>query len=216
MAGKVVETMNATGYTYICLEKDGKRGWSAVPATTVKVGDEIEILPGTEMGQFSSKSMNRTFDNIVFSRGIKGQADQPVGLPPLTSPAKPAMPAMPAGHPPMPDKDAAKPEMPAMPAGHPPLPEKDAAKPTGAETAPAGSAGNIAGKVVETMAAAGYTYICLEKDGKKTWVAAPPMKVAVGDELVLTPGFEMKQFTSKALNRTFDSIYFTSGPVEAK
>ena len=42
-AGKVVETMNSAGYTYICLEKDGKKRWAAIPATEVKDGDEIAI-----------------------------------------------------------------------------------------------------------------------------------------------------------------------------
>lgn len=68
--GKVVETMVSGGYTYICLEKDGKKGWSAVPPTEVKVGDEIVIRPGTEMGTFTSRTLNRTFDNIVFSPGV--------------------------------------------------------------------------------------------------------------------------------------------------
>jgi hypothetical protein len=75
------------------------------------------------------------------------------------------------------------------------------------------SAGQLSGKVVETMDAGGYTYVCLEKKGKKTWVAAPQMKVTVGQEMTFAPGGEMKNFTSKTLNKTFDSIIFTSGPV---
>jgi hypothetical protein len=69
-AGKVVETMNAGPYTYVCLEKDGKRGWAAVPVTEVKVGDEVELRGGTPMGAFTSKSLKRTFDNIVFAAGL--------------------------------------------------------------------------------------------------------------------------------------------------
>src|SRR6185369_2264163 len=67
---------------------------------------------------------------------------------------------------------------------------------------------NLSGKVVETMDAGGYTYICLEKDGKKTWAALPVMKVSVGDEMNLLNGAEMSNFPSKALNRTFDKIIF--------
>ena len=37
----------------------------------------------------------------------------------------------------------------------------------------------LSGKVVETMNAGGYTYVCLEKGGKKSWVAVPEMKVVV-------------------------------------
>lgn len=70
LSGKVVETMDGGGYTYICLEKDGKKTWAALPTTKVKVGEEIKILGGAVMPQFSSKALNRTFDEIVFSAGL--------------------------------------------------------------------------------------------------------------------------------------------------
>jgi hypothetical protein len=72
---------------------------------------------------------------------------------------------------------------------------------------------SLSGKVVETMNASGYTYVCLEKNGKKTWVAVPKMQVAVGKEMAFVPGIEMKDFESKSLKRTFDSIIFSGGPV---
>jgi len=74
---------------------------------------------------------------------------------------------------------------------------------------------SLSGKVVETMNAGGYTYVCLEKSGKKTWVAVPQMKVTVGQEMTFAPGAVMKNFPSKSLNRTFDSIVFSSGPMTA-
>jgi hypothetical protein len=72
--------------------------------------------------------------------------------------------------------------------------------------------GNITGKVVETMNASGYSYVCVEKNGKKTWVAVPEMKVAVGSKVSFLPGQVMTDFNSKSLNRTFDSIVFSGGP----
>ena len=71
----------------------------------------------------------------------------------------------------------------------------------------------ISGKVVETMNAGGYTYVCIEKKGVKTWVAVPQTDVKVGQQMAFQPGAEMKNFTSKTLNRTFDSIIFSAGPV---
>jgi hypothetical protein len=71
---------------------------------------------------------------------------------------------------------------------------------------------SLSGKVVKTMNAGGYTYVLLEKNGKKTWVAVPEMKVSVGQQMAFQPGQEMKNFTSKTLNRTFDSIIFSGGP----
>ena len=70
----------------------------------------------------------------------------------------------------------------------------------------------LSGKVVETMNAGGYTYVCLGKKGKKTWVAVPEMKVTVGQKIGFQPGMEMINFTSKSLNRTFERIIFSGGP----
>ena len=80
------------------------------------------------------------------------------------------------------------------------------------EPAPPNASG-LTGKVVETMNSGGYTYLCIEKDGKKTWAAVLEMKVTVGQEISLQPGYEMVNFTSKTLNRTFDRIIFSTGPV---
>ena len=71
----------------------------------------------------------------------------------------------------------------------------------------------LSGKVVETMNAGGYTYVCLEKRGNKMWVAVPEMKVTVGQKIGFQPGMEMINFTSKSLNRTFERIIFSGGPL---
>ncbi len=70
LSGKVVETMNAGGYTYVCIEKNAKKTWVAVPITEIKVGQQVTFIPGTEMGNFTSKTLNKTFDNIIFSTGL--------------------------------------------------------------------------------------------------------------------------------------------------
>jgi hypothetical protein len=73
----------------------------------------------------------------------------------------------------------------------------------------------LSGKIVETMNTGGYTYLRIEKKGKKTWAAVPEMKVTVGQKISLAPGQEMNNFTSKTLNRTFDKIIFSPGPIAA-
>jgi len=70
LSGKVVETMNSGGYTYVCLEKGGQKTWVAMPQTTVKVGQEVSCKLGMVMPNFTSKTLNRTFDSIVFSEGL--------------------------------------------------------------------------------------------------------------------------------------------------
>lgn len=72
----------------------------------------------------------------------------------------------------------------------------------------------LSGKVVETMDSGRYTYVFLEKNNKKTWVAVYKMKIVVGQEVAFKPGIEMRNFESKTLNRTFDRIIFSTGIVE--
>ena len=70
LSGKVVESVDSNGYTYVCLENEGLQTWAAIPATKVKAGTDITVYPGNIMHAFTSKSLNRTFENIVFSRGV--------------------------------------------------------------------------------------------------------------------------------------------------
>lgn len=68
--GPVVETMDSGGYTYVCVESQGQKRWAAIPATQVKLGDVVEIAGGMEMKNFTSSSLNRTFETIIFSPGL--------------------------------------------------------------------------------------------------------------------------------------------------
>jgi hypothetical protein len=84
-SGKVAETMNASGYTYVLLEKDGKKTWFAIPQTEIKVGKVITLQPGAEMINFTSKTLNRTFESIIFSGGLASQPGPAVGNKPSSS-----------------------------------------------------------------------------------------------------------------------------------
>jgi len=70
LSGKVVKTMTSGGYTYALIEKDNKKTWVAVPQTKITKGQTITFLPGAEMANFRSKTLNRTFDTIIFSAGV--------------------------------------------------------------------------------------------------------------------------------------------------
>jgi hypothetical protein len=66
------------------------------------------------------------------------------------------------------------------------------------------------GTVTSARTAGGYTYIKLKESGKESWIAALPMSVAVGDQVEYIGGDTMKDFKSKAMNQTFDSIRFVA------
>ena len=74
----------------------------------------------------------------------------------------------------------------------------------------------ITGIVTETMNTSGYTYLRISSQGKDTWVAIPETEVKKGEQISCMPGMEMKNFQSKTLGRTFESIIFSEGIVGAK
>ncbi len=64
--GRVLATLDAPGYTYMELENSGKRFWIAAPTTRVKVGDRVNYVQSMVMNNFASKTLNRSFDRIIF------------------------------------------------------------------------------------------------------------------------------------------------------
>ena len=67
-SGTVLEAMEGGGYTYMKLDQDGKTVWVAVTRTDVAVGDKVEYVEQMRMPNFTSKTLNRTFDQIVFAK----------------------------------------------------------------------------------------------------------------------------------------------------
>jgi hypothetical protein len=93
ISGKVMETMDASGYTYVLVDTGEEQIWVAGPQTAVKVGDEVYIPGGSPMPNFESKTLNRTFEQIIFASSIMvGGADQ-------TMPTDPAPVAKPQATP---------------------------------------------------------------------------------------------------------------------
>jgi len=71
LSGKVLQTMNSGGYTYVNLQKkNGDKIWVAVMEAAVKKDAQMSFKGGMEMTNFESKSLKRTFEKIVFSDGI--------------------------------------------------------------------------------------------------------------------------------------------------
>ncbi|MDP2068547.1 MAG: hypothetical protein Q8K04_06230 [Lutibacter sp.] len=53
-----------------------------------------------------------------------------------------------------------------------------------------------------------YTYIRVLEDGKENWIAAPTTPVEIGKTYYYGKTMEMKNFESKDLNKTFETVYF--------
>jgi len=76
--GKVLTVQNAAGYSYIEIERtSGTSLWLAVPETPVKVDDTVSWQNGSMMQNFTSKTLDRTFPEILFANGVTIE-NQPV------------------------------------------------------------------------------------------------------------------------------------------
>lgn len=80
---------------------------------------------------------------------------------------------------------------------------------TATEAAPVRS-----GTVVETMSAAGYTYLLVAEPGGERWVAIPETTVIAGSPVSYYEGMVMTDFTSTSLGRTFPAVVFSPGLTE--
>ena len=74
---KAVETMNASNYSYINVEENGRKYWIAVPQMEVKVGETYFFSKSMEMKNFKSESLNRTFESILFVEDIRKELVNP-------------------------------------------------------------------------------------------------------------------------------------------
>ena len=92
LTGKIVETMDSGGYTYLRLTTDQGERWAAVRQAPVQVGDQVTVTDAALMKNFASKTLNRTFPEIWFGAlgglGGAGPGGKKGGM-------------MPPGHPPV-------------------------------------------------------------------------------------------------------------------
>lgn len=68
--GIILETMDASGYTYMNIDENGKKFWIAAPQTAVEKGEKVSFHEQIWMPNFTSETLNRTFDNILFVGGV--------------------------------------------------------------------------------------------------------------------------------------------------
>ncbi len=67
------------------------------------------------------------------------------------------------------------------------------------------------GVVLEAASGGGYTYLKVDENGNTFWIAGPEAQVSTGATVSFSEQIWMPNFTSKALNRTFEKILFVDG-----
>lgn len=69
--GTVKSVTNAGGYSYVEVDQgNGQTVWVAATETPMKKGDKVRWEGGSTMSNFTARSLNRTFDSIIFAQSI--------------------------------------------------------------------------------------------------------------------------------------------------
>ncbi|MFW5906226.1 MAG: DNA-binding protein [Desulfobia sp.] len=77
--GKVSETFDSGGYTYLKLDTEAGEKWAATAQTDVQKGEDVALKSGPVMRDFHSESLDRTFPEIIFSGGLVGESSAGAG-----------------------------------------------------------------------------------------------------------------------------------------
>lgn len=108
-SGIVLETTNASRYTYVQIDTGKEKVWAAGPVFSVKIGDRVTVEGGMPAKNFKSKALNRTFEDLCLASSItlagsespshaEGHGKMPAGHPAITGKgqvaASPDMPAI--------------------------------------------------------------------------------------------------------------------------
>jgi len=66
--------------------------------------------------------------------------------------------------------------------------------------------------VIEVIQTSNYTYLQVEENDNKFWIAVERREAKSGDVIYYSKAAEMKNFVSRELNRTFPSVFFVEDP----
>ncbi len=76
--GVVVDILNGGGYTYLQIEDTFKKTyWAALEGVKIEKGTEVRFSEEMRIQNFESKSLNRTFDDIIFASNLQYRSNVP-------------------------------------------------------------------------------------------------------------------------------------------
>lgn len=70
--GIVTDSVNAAGYSFIHVDENGSSVWLAAPETPLDAGQAIEWSGGSLMRNFTSRTLDRVFEEIIFVGAVQG------------------------------------------------------------------------------------------------------------------------------------------------
>ena len=74
--GTVSQVIASGGYVYVEAEAGGRKLWLAAPVADVAVGDVVRWEGGSVMREFHSRSLDRSFDEILFVTAVSTEPAQ--------------------------------------------------------------------------------------------------------------------------------------------
>ena len=80
VTGKVLDTMDAGGYTYLKLKTASGEEWAAIRQAPVKKGTMVTVAVQMTAEKFESHTLKRTFDKIYFGMMDDGNAMPPMAM----------------------------------------------------------------------------------------------------------------------------------------
>jgi len=86
--GTVLDTTNASRYTYVQIKTGEDTMWVAGPVFQVKAGDRVTVQGAMPVRNFKSKVLNRTFELLYMAGSIApaGNPVAPTAIPPIQRP----------------------------------------------------------------------------------------------------------------------------------
>lgn len=75
--GKVLEILDTGSFLFVSLDWQGKKVWATVPGVELKIGEVISLDHATMIKRFYSKTLKRTFDELIFANGVVGKPPRP-------------------------------------------------------------------------------------------------------------------------------------------
>ena len=73
--GKVLSSIDANDFTYIEVDRAGRKVWIAAPKMALKPGSTIRYEDGAVMSDFYSKLLKRSFPSVMFVGHVAVVAD---------------------------------------------------------------------------------------------------------------------------------------------
>jgi hypothetical protein len=78
--GTVLETLDASSYTYVRFETPDGEVWAAVPQARLEIGAQVVVANPQPMSNFESKTLGREFDTIYFGTLEDQRASSPMAM----------------------------------------------------------------------------------------------------------------------------------------